>query len=364
MQYDAKGRLVLASDPRRSMKLDYDNDYMSALTFSDGTMYSYKYSAAGDLLQVAMNGDVLEEYEYDARHKLIHVVKPKEPSLERTIAYDDAGLRRSVAMPDHTESRWAFTETDDKSIVERTLLEQVSLDTIATEKFIFDVGDNSLEMDSVDGEVKIYHLTICLCFPLDVQTFELTAEPGKAPHRVLPGKMTAYKYDPFGRLILRNEHGNMTRYTYDDRSNKVSEVETSTDGAKWTTKAKYSYNDQANLSAIDTRKKHITLEYDEFERISSLQHNDIRLTFTYNRRDKPIAIALDGGGSVSFTYKENGDDVDKIDSHGGTGNSASKVMEALQDLIDAAEPARARFDTDYSHVESVDGDRRCSCTLE
>jgi uncharacterized protein RhaS with RHS repeats len=360
LNYDINGRLTLASDSKRAMQLDYDHDHLVKLSFSDGSIYDYTYSSGGDLLQVSINGEVTRRYEYDSLHRLAHVWSAKDPEIERKISYDSAGRRQSVITPDR-EYRWEFSDREGKSAVKQSVLSGGSVDQITD--YLFDDSDKSLEMVS-PGKLKIYHLTTCLCLPLDVETFRMSRrESTGIEERVSPGEKVRYKYDVFGRLTLVDDVGKLTSIEYDERASKISKISASDDGKAWRVKAQFFFNDQRLLRRIDADRTHILLEYDADGKISVMKTSDDVLHFVYNLAKKPIQVTRGDGSSVKFTYTSTGE-VDRIVSAGGS-EVATAVMRSFQSLIDASSWVNsARTDNGYSNIDFVQGDRKCACSLE
>jgi YD repeat-containing protein len=357
LTYDAQDRLVLAKDPLRTMRFEYDGAHLSAVSFSDGSKYFYNYSGAGDLSTVTFNGDVVQSYEYDANHRLVHVVQPAKKAHERNIVYSDGNAISEVRTPE-TIYHWTFDEDGDDSVVHQTLSDPKSKEKISDRTFTFSLQDRSIKKVE-DGDETVYKLTVCLCLPLTV---------------INNGRSTTYRYDVFGRIIHKETPLETTDVEYDDKWSKVSKVSRKLRSGTVLSN-QYVYNQDGNLieASEDYRdgsdgdaKQPLRLTY-----VGSLIHTmtrgDQTLTFTYNSHDKPVTITS-GSGTVKFTYKaENPDEVDKIETVAGKNGAAdaslaTETMHMLQMLIDMTAPARVTVDdTGYTKVTHIPGDGNRLC---
>jgi YD repeat-containing protein len=252
LEYSSTGRLAVVTDGKRSGEYIYGGSgQVNIVRFNDGSQYEYAYDDKGHLISVSLAGDIVMSYGYDAAGRLVKLTSPRSSGADRSITYFESGLRHQVITPE-TEFRWEFRD-DPNGLPIVTQQIRSGDRTTADRRYEFDYADNRLTMID-DGDTTVYHLTACLCLPLDVER---------------GGKKTVYRYDPFGRLVGRAGSKSEVKLTYDDRVNKLKKREVMT-GEGWRTDAQFGYDSAGNLVETTAHEQHLSIGYDKQGHITSI----------------------------------------------------------------------------------------------
>lgn len=181
---------------------------------------------------------------------------------------------------------------------------------------------------------------------------DITYHPvfGKPEKLIKNGLLTTYKYDDAGFMVGKKEPFRHFKYSYDNKCSKVSSVTTRYYGRfnkkkkrkpLKVSKASFSYEKpKCNLKRAKNSDGQIAyLKYDSKGRIAKITDQSKKtVKINYEERfGKPRTVQRPGLGSITVTYKTNGD-IKKVDSKQGP-RVAVQVANVFNNLLELISPA-------------------------
>ncbi len=291
-----------------------------------GHVVLYQYKNA-DLQTVNANGSVTR-FDYDSDHRLTAIHYPNRTSLQ--IQYDQSGATSRVKDTDGTVNSYRYLSSKNQgSTVEtfETYSRKPNGETHRkTYEYHYDAPDffESRAVETDDGVVATDTTYDRNTDPLTVTT---------------PKGTTTYGYDALSRMIRKQlPTGTVFTWEYDPATGRVKTATTTTKTTVLT--EHFEYDPKGNLArAYDSDGHDVTIGYDAFSRVAAVTGSAMQLHFGYadNRISHPATVALDGVGTVSVTYLNDGS-VSNAQSSGGAA-VVDKVRTSLgivDDLVRAA----------------------------
>ncbi|CUV66609.1 hypothetical protein BN3087_960003 [Sulfurovum sp. enrichment culture clone C5] len=321
--YDAKGNELSVTDP------------LGNKTFNT-------YDAKGNLLSTknALGHTELTAYN---EHNSPTTIADKNGNT-MTIEYDEYNAPESILTPSGAENTFEYDDFGNKESVTNEYGETTTYEYDSN--FISFLG----KVSSKGNLLKETHpngLTIEYTYDdssnLLTKTKTYTNSSG-----VTVTNTTLNTYDAFNRLTsTKDEHGNITTYSYDARGNKIEEVDARgnrtqyaystsnklilTTYADGTTESK-SYDAMGNLLSQTNRDGETTgYEYDKADRLTSTIYPDgSKETNTYDAAGRVVATIDRNGNQTSYEYDVVGNKISQTDP---MGNKTTYTYDAQGNML-------------------------------
>ena len=349
--FDDNGKLAQISDSNRNfIAFTYDGGTLSRMednignrflfTFAKGRVKSIKDAGTGRLAvfdykegRLAYSKDVdgnVYRYEYDKRYNMTAIRYSDHTS--QLISYypmSQSENVRSVTDRDGLVTKYRYSPTT-----------RVGADdhyTVYVDEF--DKKGKPISRQSYEYFVTSDNHTDRLITTLDGDKTDTTYDAADNPLKIVSGdEMVQFAYDSQERLISKITTAEKKELQYDAVTGKVSQVVTTPSDTGKPVTLRYSYDAKGNLTrALGDDGNDLTLTYSDSGLIESVTNQGKKMSFTYNRIGKPVTISVEALGTISVTYKSNGD-IDKVTSTKGR-EIALQVTKMMQDLLDMVRPA-------------------------
>ncbi len=336
--YDARGRLSTMTDNFGHIFTFVINDagLVTRLTDWRGKTATYDYRGTDLVRSTDVDGNTFR-YQYDAarRHNMTQIAYGD--GTTREIAYypiaQSEDVRR-VKEPDGTVTTYRYKTA--KGNPERRDVFVTVTDpaqhppTRANSTYTYFIrrdaaGDTHTEriVTVIDGEKTDTRY--------DSNGYPVAITNG--------GDTTRFEYDAQGHVTMKQTSEITTRMTY-DRGKVATVSETPAHASQPSLSASYTYDERLNLiGAKDSKNHDLVLAYDDNGRIKQISDRaaGTMLDFTYNAWSKPATITLEGTGTITVTYDNNGE-IQKVDSAAGREISL-RVTALFQELLEVVRPA-------------------------
>jgi YD repeat-containing protein len=312
-QFDQSGGHVikLTDQLGRSATYEYDGDKLSSSTDTDGNQYHYEYD---NVIPVPN----MTAIRYSDGSSV--VIQYYGPEKQWNV--------RQVKDRDNTVSTYSYTVTsplDQKVVVDVADQHGQKLSS-ARYHYIMARDDRGgefqKELDAkIDGDETR-------------TTYNQNGLPLSIWHN---GAVTRFTYDAKGRVTLKATMEEVTKLTYDSRTDKISDVIRTVNG-KQIFHSAFEYDANGNLLRAQDDSGHlVTLDYDEKGRVKVLNTGGSRMTFVYNLASEPVSISIQGIGEIRIEYDAD-DEIKNVNSPQGK-DVALKIQSLLQSLMDLIRPA-------------------------
>ncbi|MDO5539019.1 MAG: RHS repeat-associated core domain-containing protein [Eubacteriales bacterium] len=255
MDYDPAGNLLRTKMPDIEEKFEYNaGGLLTAETDPTGGRKEYCYDDGGRLVSQSMNGGEIS-YEYDLRGNISKLTDAAGDSIE--FIYDIYGRVKETCYPDGTSDFYSYDALGRLELLEER-------DGSRTEYFYDECGNLILELTD---ESEIY-----------------------------------YEYDLLGRVTSVDENGAVTKYTYDNIGNLLTE--TDPEGFVMG----YEYNCMGDVTAVNYPDgSRSTASYDLGGRMT--KETDTQGNTVYYRYDAlSHLVGLTDALGGEFSYVYNGKD--------------------------------------------------------
>lgn len=343
-EYDPKTNSITEVSDNNNKKLQikyHANKKVKQIVGPNGMNVDYAYINLDDLSTVKNAWGHTYKFEYNEVHNLTKVTWPDKTFIN--IKYND-------------KEDWVTGFTDRDGCVETYSYESSPKDptnhywsnvkkvcgkeTVAENKYEF------WHDKKVDGSLYLKRvLTSINGSTNDITYHEVFGKPISIRKN---DEKIEYTYFPNGLVKNKLFNSTVMEFSYDNEFKKVSTVKVSTSNDKGkvidTAFTKFKYDKKANLVfAENSTGQKITMTYDQKGRIASITDQAKKVvSIKYEERfGKPSIVTRPGLGSITVTYKQNGD-INKVDSKEGP-SVAMQVASTFNNLLDIISPATAEL---------------------
>jgi len=146
-----------------------------------------------------------------------------------------------------------------------------------------------------------------------------------------------YAYDGRGRLVSREEDGEVTEYEYDSviYTKRSAIIRRGPDGDEEWSRHRFAYDARGNLVlAGESGGETLTMEYDARGRLVSIASSGddgAPIRIAYNALEKPVRFSLEGVGSLDIRYDGGGKILDTESE--GNGLTDIRIASRLDDFF-------------------------------
>lgn len=326
--YDSLARIIEETDEKGQVThYDYTElpngcssctlvSHPSTITYPDGRVTKNLYDTGGRLISRTENAgtsiQATTSYTYDDQDNLIAV----EDALGRTTrhTYDDENHRLSTTDP---MGRTALFSYDSRG----NLVKTTAPDDTAT-RFTYDINDRRIsETDSLGQVTQLTYDTLGNVTSIKDPAGTVTrfAYDGKKliAKTYADGKQETYQYDGLGRVVSSTSpDGVVTTTTYDAGNNVISVKRVLPNGAAVSTTNTFDrFGHQT--SATDALNRTTRYTYDERgNRVATVRSDGLKTTQEYDAQDRPISSTDALGQVTRFTYNATGSMTSLADARG------------------------------------------------
>ena len=328
------------------------NKRVKEITGPGGVKAEYKYKGE-DLTEVKNQWKNLYAFQYDETHNLTKVTFPDKTF--KAITYNAKNdwvtsfAERVIGnAPACLESyNYEFDKEDGKNHFWSTAVKKCGKETVNQARFEF---WHKVRQDGRRYLERVFTKT-------NAESLDVTyhSEFGRPVTIRRNGVTTTYTYYPSGLIKEKATATAKLAFEYKNTFNKVSRVVTEffevdgkplkdTNGKQRTRETNFTYDTKANLvAASNTDGQSVKLTYDVRGRIATIiDQAKKEVTIEYEERTgKPKVISRPKVGTISITYKPNGD-INKVDSKDGP-IVAVQVASTFNNLLDIIAPATSEL---------------------
>lgn len=307
-----------------------DQDTVERIVSNKQMTVRLHYDAKKNLISSKDDGDKLYQYRYDIKHNLTEILSADGSKMEITYKADD-GFVKSVKKSDGSITKYTYVgEKSNPDYHYWTLVTKENyLEKPVTDRYEYKIGVLP------DG------LTYTKKSITEISGFrsETTYNKDGNPLDIKRGNShTEFTYNDRALLERKKTETEITELEYHPEFNKIiwvrKKLKYSADQATWN---KYKYDKYENLIYGESSDGNIvTLTYED-KQIYTIETNGKILVFKYNKKGKPIEIAIRDGGKINITYGDGGEILDVSSDQGQ--EMTFKVTRAFQRLLDIVEPA-------------------------
>jgi RHS repeat-associated protein len=314
-RYDGLGNLVAVKDANGNTNcFTYDAlNRLTNISYGDGKMVTYSYDANGNR-SVMTDAHGTTRYAYDILNRLTSVVNPDGNTVK--YQYNAVGRRQSLTYPDGKVMTYVHDQANRISQAQDWLGRATNYNYDSTGNLLSLVYPNqariSFEYDDANRLTRVTNFTV---------------QPGsRKDHDSNHFGVFEYLLDAVGnRLQISNEHGRVTRYSY-DKLYELTGVSTERSGNE--------HDDQEAEEGV------VTYEYDVMGNRLRQSAGHHTINYLYDTADRLLKA-----GTVSFTYDANGNQTSVTRT--ATGTPISYRYDAANRLIAVAGGAiRSSFSYD------------------
>lgn len=369
--YNVDGLLTSIDGPRTDLAdvstFTYDLDgNRSTFTNAAGHVTAFDlYDDVGRLLKMTDPNNLVTEFEYDPRGRLVKITEtPPVGGLRVTdYSYDALGQLSEVTLPNGRELTLNYSEARYLTSIEDNLGNRV--------EYAQDAQGNTVQTDIRDPGASLRR-NIAMTFDArnrvatinaagSITNFTYDNEENVATIQDPNGNTTTYSYDPLYRLeavvdaltgsaaltydvhdmlsSVTSQAGAITLYDYDELGNLDSTTSPDTGTSSLT-------QDSAGNIVAKTDGKGVTssFTYDALNRVTSISYPDttLNVTFTYdggtNQKGRLTAMT-DASGSSTFSYDVYGNLTQEAKTVGSNTHTTSYTYDAANLLTQITYPS-------------------------
>jgi RHS repeat-associated protein len=394
---DAQGRITKLIDPNQNA-------------------ISYQYDAAGDLVATTDAENQTVRYVYNSSHAMTEIKDPLNRKLVRNLYGDDGRLigqldadgnrinfthkiegreeiirdrRGFITTYVYDDRGKIVSEIDAKGNVTYHTYDQDGNELTRTDPlkrtttFTYDAHGNVLTKEDPEGYIteSAYddHDNLLreedangnvLSMSYDAQSnllqatdpakhiFKPVYDSDKRPTATLNGRgepIMSFSYNNDGNPITQTDSlGNVTRITYDDNGNELSQLKTRTgaDGHPVSLLTTTVYDKDSKLTQTTDAAGYVTsTEYDAAGQVvATVDKNEHRTTFEYDTQGRLIKTHYPDNTETRSTYDPNGNQISFTDRQGRT---TQYRYDYQNRLIETVLPDQTSFSTEYDVVGRV-----------
>lgn len=292
-------------------------------TAEDGTTLNYEYDTSNRLIQTTNARNQTKSYTYDTNN---NVVKITDFSGDvTTFTYDDKHRIISSNYPDGTSETKTYND-ENQVTYER--------DMYGLEKYYTYANGQKVESKLSDGATAKYSYTAA--GNLKSATDEL-------------GNVTTYTYDDRSQLVRIDYPHHFETFTYDGDGHKVSE----TDGNG--NRTNYTYDGWSRIIAIETQSGTTKYTYDENGNVVRLEDAMGNVeSFTYDSNDQLIESRDKLGRISTFLYDTRGNLVETVNP---LGQRKTYQYDSLNNVIEETfidQVTSYEYDSNGNRTKTID----------
>jgi hypothetical protein len=299
ISYDERGNVTsvkvrsLDGSATLETRMTYDADNnLTSTTDPKGNVTRYTYDAAGNLTQVSAPEGASTQIKVDQRGLPVSItsaehnettldyntygnlarVENKAVGQSKTLDYDAASRLTTVSDAVGNTSRYRYNNVDQ-------VLEQINAVGHST-KFSYDANDNLTDVTNAKGGVTSMSYD-------NVTDWLQSVSFGEATKR--------FDYNKEGSLkTFTKPDGSQRHYTYDNLGRVTS------DGVN-----QYKYDEYTRLTTVEQDDKKLSFTYDGFNRITAVTYNDFannNVRYSYDDNGNVTALTYPDGKTVRYEY--------------------------------------------------------------
>lgn len=299
ISYDERGNVTsvkvrsLDGSATLETRMTYDADNnLTSTTDPKGNVTRYTYDAAGNLTQVSAPEGASTQIKVDQRGLPVSItsaehnettldyntygnltrVENKAVGQSKTLDYDAASRLTTVSDAVGNTSRYRYNNVDQ-------VLEQINAAGHST-KFAYDANDNLTDVTNAKGGVTSMSYD-------NVTDWLQSVSFGEATKR--------FDYNKEGSLkTFTKPDGSQRHYTYDNLGRVTS------DGVN-----QYKYDEYTRLTTVEQDDKKLSFTYDGFNRITAVTYNDFannNVRYSYDDNGNVTALTYPDGKTVRYEY--------------------------------------------------------------
>lgn len=299
ISYDERGNVTsvkvrsLDGSATLETRMTYDADNnLTSTTDPKGNVTRYTYDAAGNLTQVSAPEGASTQIKVDQRGLPVSItsaehnettldyntygnltrVENKAVGQSKTLDYDAASRVTTVSDAVGNTSRYRYNNVDQ-------VLEQINAVGQST-KFAYDANDNLTDVTNAKGGVTSMSYD-------NVTDLLQSISFGEATKR--------FDYNKEGSLkTFTKPDGSQRHYTYDNLGRVTN------DGVN-----QYKYDEYTRLTTVEQDDKKLSFTYDGFNRITAVTYNDFannNVRYSYDDNGNVTALTYPDGKTVRYEY--------------------------------------------------------------
>lgn len=299
ISYDERGNVTsvkvrsLDGSATLETRMTYDADNnLTSTTDPKGNVTRYTYDAAGNLTQVSAPEGASTQIKVDQRGLPVSItsaehnettldyntygnltrVENKAVGQSKTLDYDAASRLTTVSDAVGNTSRYRYNNVDQ-------VLEQINAVGQST-KFAYDANDNLTDVTNAKGGVTSMSYD-------NVTDWLQSVSFGEATKR--------FDYNKEGSLkTFTKPDGSQRHYTYDNLGRVTN------DGVN-----QYKYDEYTRLTTVEQDDKKLSFTYDGFNRITAVTYNDFannNVRYSYDDNGNVTALTYPDGKTVRYEY--------------------------------------------------------------
>lgn len=299
ISYDERGNVTsvkvrsLDGSATLETRMTYDADNnLTSTTDPKGNITRYTYDAAGNLTQVSAPEGASTQIKVDQRGLPVSItsaehnettldynaygnltrVENKAVGQSKTLDYDAASRLTTVSDAMGNTSRYRYNNVDQ-------VLEQINAVGQST-KFAYDANDNLTDVTNAKGGVTSMSYD-------NVTDLLQSISFGEATKR--------FDYNKEGSLkTFTKPDGSQRHYTYDNLGRVTN------DGVN-----QYKYDEYTRLTTVEQDDKKLSFTYDGFNRITAVTYNDFannNVRYSYDDNGNVTALTYPDGKTVRYEY--------------------------------------------------------------
>ena len=273
--YDKWGHVTKAIDPLGYVtQFSYSGNNLLSITRENRLFSSFRYDAAGNMLETKDALDRTREVEYDHKGQPIREISPSKGVT--TAKYDDRGNVTEIIDALGNTTRYEFNELNQ--IIKTTQPEGNSM------SFYYNEAGDISEVTNAEGNTRRYFYN----------------KNGKVTEVIdWDGSAVTYEYNSMGKITkITDPLGGVTKYEYDNMLNVIKI--TNANGADII----YEYDGFNRLRcAVDPEGFKTFFAYDPNGNITQItEPNGAESGFKYDRLDRKIQAIDANGEKIEYTY--------------------------------------------------------------
>lgn len=325
--YNAKGQIETITDPRAKVTRFSYNAFGDLIAVTDplGNARRMTTDNAGRTIEVTDAAGFSTHFALNARDQQELITEPTQATVK--LAYDARGNlakvtnqnNQAIETNTYTERDQLETRTDGAGKTERWTYDANGNIKTYTDKmnrtaaFVFDEANRLVRIDYSDASTQTHAYDML----------------GRLSTISDPQGAIVYQYDNLNRIVQVTTSQGTVKYGYDplDRRNRLETPQQIT---------AYTYDTEGNLKTIAQGSETTTIAYDENNRRKTLTYpNGIVADYTYDDVGQLTRLVYRKAQTVieslSYTYDDNGNILNRIRS--GAGSKQEKAKNATYDPL-------------------------------